>query len=69
MPAYLDHAATTPLRHEAFEAMSQWLGERFGNPSGAHSTARAARAAIDDARDRVAGALGTEPGGIVFTSG
>jgi cysteine desulfurase len=67
--AYLDHAATTPMRPEAFAAMQPWLTERFGNPSGGHSVARAARAAIDDARDEVAGALGVEPGGVVFTGG
>src|SRR5712692_10765058 len=69
MPAYLDHAATTPLRPEAAEAMSPWYTERFGNPSGSHAVARAARTAIDDARDIVAAALGVEPGGIVFTGG
>ncbi|HLI24709.1 MAG TPA: cysteine desulfurase family protein [Acidimicrobiales bacterium] len=69
MVAYLDHAATTPLRPEAFAAMRPWLTERFGNPSGGHSVARAARAAIDDARDAVAAALGVPPGGVVFTGG
>jgi cysteine desulfurase len=67
--AYLDHAATTPLRPEAAAAMRPWLGERFGNPSGSHSVARAARLAIDEARDLVAAALGARPGEIVFTGG
>jgi len=67
--AYLDHAATSPLRTEARDAMLPWLGERFGNPSGAHATARAARQAIDEARDDVACALGCEPGEVVFVSG
>jgi cysteine desulfurase len=49
--------------------MLPWLTERFGNPSGSHSVARAARAAIDDARDVAAACLGVEPGGIVFTGG
>jgi cysteine desulfurase len=49
--------------------MRPWLGERFGNPSGAHQVARAARAAIDDGRDAVAEALGVSPGGVTFTSG
>jgi cysteine desulfurase len=66
---YLDHAATTPLRSEAAAAMLPWLTERFGNPSGAHQVARAARAAIDDARDVVAAALGVAPGGVIFTGG
>jgi cysteine desulfurase len=66
---YLDHAATSPLRPEAFAAMHPWLTERYGNPSGAHRVARAARAAIDDARDLIAGWLGVDPGGVIFTSG
>jgi cysteine desulfurase len=67
--AYLDHAATTPLRPATVEAMLPWLRERFGNPSGAHSVARAARAAVDEAREEVAAALGCAPGEVVFTSG
>jgi cysteine desulfurase len=69
MSVYLDHAATTPMRPETFEAMRPWLTERFGNPSGAHAVARAARLAVDDARDAVAGCLGVDPGGVVFTGG
>ena len=52
--AYLDHAATTPVRPEARDAMLPWLGDRTGNPSGAHRLARDARRAIDDARDTFA---------------
>ena len=48
--AYLDHAATTPLRPAARDAMLPWLGERFGNPSGDHRVAQAARQAVDDRR-------------------
>jgi cysteine desulfurase len=66
---YLDHAATTPLRPEARAAMEPWLGERFGNPSGAHRVARAARQAVDEARDVVAAVVGCRPGDVVFTSG
>ncbi|MBN2624254.1 MAG: cysteine desulfurase [Acidimicrobiales bacterium] len=67
--AYLDHAATTPLRPEARAAMLPWLGERFGNPSGAHRVARAARQAVDEARDAVAEVVGCRPGEVVFTGG
>jgi cysteine desulfurase len=67
--AYLDHAATTPLRPEAREAMLPFLGDRVGNPSGAHAAARAARQAIDEARDTMAELLGCEPSEVVFTSG
>ncbi len=66
---YLDHAATTPLRPEARAAMLPWLGERFGNPSGAHRVARAARQVVDEARDVVAEVVGCRPGEVVFTSG
>jgi cysteine desulfurase len=66
---YLDHAATTPLRAEARAAMLPWLGEGFGNPSGAHRVARAARQAIDEARDAIAAVLGAAPNEIVFTGG
>jgi cysteine desulfurase len=67
--AYLDHAAGGPMLPVAADAMLPWLGERFGNPSGVHRVARAARAAIDDARDALAGVIGVDPGGVVFTSG
>jgi cysteine desulfurase len=67
--AYLDHAATTPLRPEARDAMLPWLGGRFGNPSGGHRVARAARQAVDEARDAVAEVVGCRPGDVVFTSG
>jgi cysteine desulfurase len=66
---YLDHAATTPVRPEAVDAMLPYLSEQFANPSGSHRFARQARAAVDDARDSVASVLGCAPGEIVFTSG
>jgi cysteine desulfurase len=66
---YLDHAATTPMRPEAVEAMLPFLTERFGNPSGSHRFARDARRAIDEARDRVADVIGCRPGEVVFTGG
>jgi len=49
--------------------MGPWLSGSFGNPSGSHAVARAARQAIDEARDKVAAFLGTAPGDVVFTSG
>ena len=66
---YLDHAATTPLRPEAFDAMRPWLTTSFGNPSGGHRIAREACRAVDEARDAVAAALGCAPGEVVFTGG
>ncbi len=67
--AYLDHAATTPMRPEAVAAMAPLLGQVFGNPSGSHRWAREARRHLDDARDRVAAIVGAKPAEIVFTSG
>src|SRR5436190_68271 len=66
---YLDHASTTPLRPEALEAMLPVLAGTFGNPGSVHAAGRAARAALDDARERLAVRLGAEPRELVFTSG
>ncbi|MBI4729791.1 MAG: cysteine desulfurase [Acidobacteria bacterium] len=66
---YLDHAATTPLRDEARAAMLPFLGERFANASSLYASAREARKAIDEARERVAAAVGARPEEVVFTSG
>ncbi|MEK7668908.1 MAG: aminotransferase class V-fold PLP-dependent enzyme, partial [Gemmatimonadota bacterium] len=69
-PIYLDHAATTPVRPEAREAMLPFLGDdAFGNPSSAHGFGRAARAGIDAARERVAAAVGAKAREVLFTSG
>src|SRR5687767_4190246 len=71
MPAaiYLDHAATTPVRPEVFEAMEPFYGPRFGNPSSTHRWGREARAALDEARERIARCLGANTDEICFTSG
>jgi cysteine desulfurase len=68
-PVYLDHAATTPVRDEVFEAMKPFYGPRFGNPSSTHRWGREARAALDEARERVGRCLGARPDEICFTSG
>lgn len=68
-PIYLDHAATTPVRREVFEAMAPFFGPRFGNPSSTHRWGREARAALDEARERVAACLGAAPDEVCFTSG
>ena len=68
-PIYLDHAATTPVRDEVLEAMQPFFGARFGNPSSTHRWGREARAALDEARERVARCLGAQPDEICFTSG
>ncbi len=66
---YLDHAATTPLRSEARAAMLDALDRGALNPSSPHAEGRAARALLDDCRDRVAGLLGASRKEIVFTAG
>jgi cysteine desulfurase len=68
-PVYLDHAATTPVRPEVFEAMQPFFGPRFGNPSSTHRWGREARAALDEARERVARCLGANSDEVCFTSG
>lgn len=69
MSIYLDHAATSPLRREALDAMLPLLTEDFGNPSSPHTPGRRARAALDDARARVAAGLNAQAREVVFTSG
>ena len=68
-PVDLDHAATTPVRREVVEAMEPFFGPRFGNPSSVHRWGREARAALDEARERVARCLGARPDEVCFTSG
>jgi cysteine desulfurase len=69
MAIYLDHAATSPLRPEALDAMLPFLTEAFGNPSSTHGPGRRARAALDEAHEKVATGIGAEAREIVFTSG
>jgi cysteine desulfurase len=66
---YLDHAATTPIDPGVLEAMTPFLVDRFGNPSSLHSAGRAARQAVETAREQVAAALGVTPLEVLFTSG
>ena len=66
---YLDYNATAPLCDAAREAMLPYLERRFGNPSSVHAAGREARAAIDNARDKLAALLHAKPNEIIFTSG
>ena len=68
-PVYFDHNATTPIEPAVVDAMLPWLTRNFGNASSRHDYGRAARRAIDEARDQVAAAIGAHPTEIVFTSG
>ena len=66
---YLDYNATTPLCDVAREAMLPYLDRHFGNPSSVHAAGREARAAIDNARDKLAALLRVKPNELIFTSG
>ena len=66
---YFDHAASAPRRPEVIEAMAPFTCGVVGNPTGSHRAARAARLALDDAREEVAALTGSLPGGVVFTGG
>ena len=66
---YLDHAATTPARPEVVAAMLPFFSERGYNASSLHREGRAAKAALDDARDVVARILGAKRKEIIFTGG
>ncbi|MGH8898474.1 MAG: cysteine desulfurase family protein, partial [Egibacteraceae bacterium] len=69
MTIYLDHAATTPIDPAVLEAMRPYLETEYGNPSSLHAPGRAARAAVETAREQVAEALGVTPLEVLFTSG
>lgn len=66
---YLDAAASAPLRPEARAAMIAALDAGAANASSVHTAGHGARALVEDARERVAAALGARPGEVVFTSG
>jgi cysteine desulfurase len=65
---YLDYNATTPLAPAAQEAMLPYLADRFADPLGEHTAGRAVAEAIEDARSRLAMAIGAAPDEIVWTS-
>jgi cysteine desulfurase len=65
---YLDHASTSPARPEVLDAMTPWLAHA-ADPSRMHTEAKAARVALEEARERVASWLGTRSRQVVFTSG
>jgi cysteine desulfurase len=66
---YLDHAATTPVRKEVIEAMVPYFNKNYGNPSSIYSIGRESKKAIEEAREKVASAIGAQPGEIYFTAG
>ena len=68
-PVYLDSAASTPLRAEAYRAMLPFIQAEFANPSAHHTAGRRASDALEDARARIARVFRAEPEEVVFTSG
>jgi cysteine desulfurase len=66
---YLDYAASAPLRAEALAAMLPLLERPAANPSSQHGQGRAARTAVETAREQVAALVGAAPAEVVFTSG
>jgi cysteine desulfurase len=65
---YLDHAATTPMRPEAIEAVTAAMAE-LGNPSSLHGSGRHARRRVEESREQLAATLGARPSEVVFTGG
>lgn len=66
---YFDHAATTPLSKEAFDAMYPYFSDIFGNANSQHAFGRDGAAAVLEAREKIAACLGAKPSEIYFTSG
>ncbi len=66
---YLDHSATTRTDDDVAKLMVEYMTDHFGNPSSIHSFGRSARKAVEEAREKIAGAIGAEPNDIIFTSG
>lgn len=66
---YLDYAATTPVLDEVIEAMLPYLREHFGNPSSVYAAGREAKKGIEEAREKVAEAVGAFPSEVIFTGG
>jgi cysteine desulfurase len=66
---YLDYNATTPTCDAAREAMEPYFSTNFGNASSIHRAGRNARAAVDNARDKIAALIKAKPNEIVFTGG
>ena len=66
---YLDHAATTPMHPEVWDAMAPFVSDVYGNSSGIHDVSRRAKNSLEEAREQIAALVGSDPMEIVFTSG
>ncbi|MBE9583580.1 cysteine desulfurase [Mucilaginibacter sp. JRF] len=69
MSIYFDNAATTRIDSEVFDHITPYLIDNFGNPSSAHQHGRAAKQAIEQSRETIAGLTNANPSEIIFTSG
>jgi len=69
MNVYFDNAASTVVRDEAVEVMNRVMRESYGNPSSLHDMGRRAKTELENAREKVAGALGASKENVFFTSG
>ncbi len=69
LPIYLDHAATSPLLKEAYQAMEPWLKEDYANPSSVYTPALKAKSAVAKSRRAAAALIGADAREICFTSG
>ena len=68
-PIYFDNAATTPIRNQVIEAMTNALKNNFGNPSSSHGYGRSSKAIVESCRKRIASHFNVSASEIVFTSG
>ncbi len=66
---YLDYSATTPVKKEVLDTMIPYFTENFGNPSSLYTIGLESKAAIDHAREQVAGLIGAKPSEVYFTGG
>lgn len=66
---YLDHSATTRTDEDVARLMVEYMTDLYGNPSSVHSFGRVTRKAVEEAREKIARAIGAEPNEIIFTSG
>ena len=66
---YFDHAATTPVHPLVAEEMQKWLTDGYFNASSLYQGGRMARAAVEEAREKVRELIGAQTGSLIFTSG
>ncbi len=66
---YFDHSSTTPIHPDVLKLINEVQKSNYGNPSSIHKKGRIARSLIEQSREKIANAIGTEPNKIIFTSG